>query len=393
MKKYVYIGIILLLFSCSKGGSNPSPPKVTPSLSLVDMTQARDNKLTTNFRVFINLNKSGTQVITVDYTTIDGTAVAGTDYTKVSGTLIIPSGQDVAYIDVPVKGDSLRQPDQNFYLQIKNPVNATLGNVTQATVTIKNNGTYYPTDNNGYTSPLSYSGYNLIWNDEFNESNINTNDWNFETGGGGWGNHELEYYTNSTNNAYVSSGNLIIEARKETIGSNNYTSARLNTAGKKQFKYGRIDIRAKLPVAQGIWPALWMLGSNFSSVGWPACGETDIMELVGKNPNQVVGSIHWALANGSSGTYNNAYTLSSGDFSQQFHVFSLLWKENYIQILVDGIAYVTATPANLSSGNWPFNASSFFIFNVAVGGDWPGSPTQNTVFPQRMFVDYIRVFQ
>lgn len=386
--------LVLLMISCSKGGSNSSvtPPALTV-LTIVDVKQARDNKLTTNFRFFINLDKTSTSAITVSYATLPGTAVAGTDYTAVSGSLTIPANQSVGYIDVPVIGDSLRQPDQTFFVQLSNPTNATISGTGKATGTIQNNGTYYPTDSAGYTSPLTYPGYTLVWNDEFNGSSINTNDWNFETGGNGWGNNELEYYTNSTNNAYLSNGNLIIEARKETIGSNNYTSARMTTQNKKVFQYGRIDIRAKLPVAQGLWPALWMLGTNIPTAGWPACGETDIMELIGKNPNQVVGSIHWAQANGTSGTVNNSYSLSSGDFSQQFHVFSLIWKQNYVQILVDGIPYMTATDASISSGTWPFNAPAFLIFNVAVGGNWPGSPTAATTFPQRMFVDYIRVFQ
>jgi beta-glucanase (GH16 family) len=390
-----YITVLVLFCSCSKGGGTPVTPPVTtlPVLTVTDVTQARDNKLTTTFRFFVSLDKSSTSAITVNYATLAGTAIANNDYTSVSGTLTIAANQTLAYVDVPVRGDSLRQPDQTFFLQISNPSNATISGTGKATGTIQNNGTYYPTDSAGYTSPLTYSGYTLVWSDEFNGTAINTNDWNFETGGGGWGNNELEYYTNSSNNAYISSGNLVIEARKETMGSNSYTSARMNTAGKKSFQYGRIDIRAKLPVAQGLWPALWMLGSNFSSVGWPACGETDIMELVGSAPNKVVGSLHWAQANGSSGTFNNTYLLSSGDFSQQFHVFSLIWKQNYIQILVDGIAYVTATNANITSGTWPFNNPSFLIFNVAVGGNWPGAPNASTTFPQRMFVDYIRVFQ
>ncbi len=392
--KTIALFFTLLFFSCSKGGDNPSPtPAVTPALSIVDVTQARDNKTTSNFRFFINLDKSSTATISVNYATSAGTAIANNDFTSVSGTLTIAPNQTVAYIDVPVRGDSLRQADQTFFVQLSNPVNATISGTGKATGTIQNTGTYYPSDSAGYTSPLSYAGYTLVWNDEFSGSSINTNNWNFETGGGGWGNNELEYYTNSTNNAYLSNGNLIIEARKETVGSNNYTSARMTTQNKKTFQYGRIDIRAKLPVAQGLWPALWMLGVNIPTVNWPTCGETDIMELVGSAPQKVVGSIHWAQSNGSSGTVNNSYSLSSGDFSQQFHVFSLIWKQNYVQILVDGVAYMTATNTSISSGTWPFNAASFLIFNVAVGGDWPGAPPASTIFPQRMLVDYIRVFQ
>jgi hypothetical protein len=394
MEQFLLGLVMLLLLSCSKGKGTPVPHvTVTPSLSVIDVTQTRDNKLTTNFRFFINLDKTTTSVITVNYATSNGSAIASKDYISTSGTLTIPAGQSMAYVDVSVNGDSLRQADQTFYFQISSPLNSTISGTGKATGTIQNKGIYLPTDNTGYLSSTYYPGYTLVWSDEFNGSSINTNNWNYETGGNGWGNNELEYYTNSTDNSFVSCGNLVIEARKEAMGSNNYTSARLNTSGKKQFQYGRIDMRAKLPVAQGLWPALWMLGSNIGTVGWPACGETDIMELIGKNPNQVVGSIHWALANSTNGTYNNAYTLSSGDFSQQFHVFSLIWNENYIKIFVDDIPYITANPANLSSGTWPFNASSFLIFNVAVGGNWPGSPPTTTTFPQRMFVDYVRVFQ
>jgi beta-glucanase (GH16 family) len=392
--KTIAILFTFFFISCSKGGGSPAPtPVVKPTLTIVDLTQARDNKVTTNFRFFVNLDKSTTSAITVDYATSSGTAIANNDFTTVSGTLTIPANQTLGYIDVPVRGDSLRQPDQTFYVQLSNPTNATIGGTGKAKGTIQNTGTYFPSDTAGFTSPLTYAGYTLVWNDEFNGSTINTGDWNFETGGNGWGNNELEYYTNSTNNAYTSNGNLVIEARKETMGTNNYTSARMTTQNKKVFQYGRIDIRAKLPVAAGMWPALWMLGTNIPTVNWPTCGETDIMELIGSAPQKVVGSIHWAQANGTSGTINNSYSLTSGDFSQMFHVFSLVWKQNSIQILVDGITYMSSNNTNITSGTWPFNAPSFLIFNVAVGGDWPGAPTASTVFPQRMLVDYVRVFQ
>lgn len=246
-----------------------------------------------------------------------------------------------------------------------------------------------------FVSPSSYPGYHLVWHDEFNEKTLDTTNWNYETGtgGNGWGNNELEYYTSRPQNVFLSGGNLIIEARKESYSGSNYTSARITTQGKQQFTYGRIDIRAKLPVQTGMWPALWMLGSNISSVGWPQCGETDIMELIGKNSQQVVGSFHWKKTDGSEGTFNNTYSLTSGDFSQHFHVFSLLWGQDSLQILVDDIPYVKAARADLTNGTYPFDSPFFFIFNVAVGGNWPGPPDNTTQFPQRMFVDYVRVFQ
>jgi beta-glucanase (GH16 family) len=136
-----------------------------------------------------------------------------------------------------------------------------------------------------------------------------------------------------------------------------------------------------------------MLGADFGTAGWPGCGETDIMELIGKNPGQVVGSMHWKNQDGSEGTFNNSYNLPSQDFSKQFHVFSLIWAQDSVQFLVDDHLYVNGSAQNVTSGTYPFNSPFFFIFNVAVGGDWPGSPDGTTVFPQRMFVDYVRVFQ
>jgi hypothetical protein len=383
-------------FSCAKSGgqgNSPGTTTVIPALSILDVTQARDNKLTTNFRFFINLSAATTNSVSVNYTTIAGTATAATDFTPVSGTVTIPPNQSVGYIDVPVTGDSLRQADQTFYVQLSNPVNATIAGTGKAAGTIENQGTYLGIDTTGYTTPLSYPGYRLTWSDEFNGTAVDNNNWNYETGGGGWGNNELEYYTNSTNNSYISQGCLVIEARKETIGNNNYTSARLTTQNKKQFTYGRIDIRAKLPVSSGMWPALWMLGSDITTNPWPKCGETDIMELIGTYPARVTGSVHWAQADGTSGTINNNFNLTSGDFSQKFHVYSLLWKQDIIQMYVDDQLYMTARNTDITSGTWPFNNPSFLIFNVAVGGDWPGSPNSSTIFPQRMLVDYVRWFQ
>ena len=397
LKDFLLLSVVIAFVctSCSKS-SSPVTPVPTPklsSLTVVDVAHMRDNKQVISFRFFINVSPASDKDIKVNYATADGTAISGADYTAVSGTLTIPATNTVGYVDVLVSGDSLRQPDQAFSLILSSPVNATISGTGNATGTITNNGTYYPSDSEGYFSPTTYPGYALKWSDEFNDASINTDVWNYDIGGSGWGNNELEYYTNSSNNSYLLNGKLVIEARKETIGSNNYSSARMNTSGKKAFQYGRIDIRAKIPVSHGMWPALWMLGSNIGTTPWPGCGETDIMELIGSSPNRVVGSIHWAQANGSSGTVNNAYFLSSGDFSQQFHVFSLIWKLNYVQIIIDGMPYMTANNTSISSGTWPFNAPFFFIFNVAVGGDWPGPPDATTIFPQRMFVDYVRVFQ
>ena len=142
-----------------------------------------------------------------------------------------------------------------------------------------------------------------------------------------------------------------------------------------------------------MWPALWMLGTNISSVGWPACGEIDNMELIGTKPSTVYGTLHWSNAGGSHASKGSYFELPSGDFSNQFHVFSIVWAENNIQWYVDDQKYLDISISDVGAGNYPFNMSQFFIFNVAVGGNWPGSPDNTTEFPQRMFVDYIRVFQ
>jgi beta-glucanase (GH16 family) len=385
--------LVMSMAACSKGSKSGGSTGSLPSISVSGVTAERPAN-TSPFQFYINLSAAAQQPVSVNYATMDGTAKAGTDYTAATGTITIPAGQTETYVDVQVTGDSLRRANQTFYLQLSKPVNGTLG-TSQATGTIINSDlSYLPTDTTGYTTPTSYPGYTLSWSDEFNGNTLNTQVWNFDIGNNnGWGNSELENYTSRPQNVFVSAGHLIIEADQESYQGSNYTSARLKTEGTMQFTYGRIDIRAKLPVAHGLWPALWMLGSNINTVPWPGCGETDIMELVGSSPNKVLGSLHWQQADGSEGTYNNAYYLSTGDFSQQFHVFSLLWQKDSVQFFVDDQLYVNGSIADVTSGNYPFNLPFFFIFNVAVGGNFPGPPDNTTTWPQRMFVDYVRVFE
>lgn len=383
-----------MVFSCSKSSSNPSPSDGNqPAITVSDVTLARQPRQDISFRFYVSLSKASSQTVTVHYATQAGTALAGKDFIPDSGILQFPPGTTQAYVDITVKADSLRQANQEFYLVLSAPQQATLARNKATGVILNQDLPYLPTSDSGYSTPMSYPGYHLVWHDEFDETGLSDNDWNYEIGGNGWGNQELEYYTSRPQNVFISDGKLIIEARKESYGNNSYTSARITTQGKHEFQYGRIDIRAKLPVATGMWPALWMLGSNIKQVGWPQCGEIDIMELIGKNPREVVGSFHWKKADGSEGTFNNRYDLTQGDFSQAFHVFSLLWDADSLQILVDDIPYVKASRQDLSDGPYPFDQPFFFIFNVAVGGNWPGPPDQTTSFPQRMFVDYVRVFQ
>jgi beta-glucanase (GH16 family) len=362
-------------------------------LSVGNMVQVRDAKAITTFHFAIIVNPICTRDIRVNYNTIDGTATSGKDYIKVSGTLTIPANQLAGYIFVIVTADSLRRDDQIFTLELSSPVNATLS-TNQATGTIQNLGTYLPIDSSGYTSVSSYPGMKLVWSDEFNGKTLDDGTWTHETGGSGWGNNELEYYTNSLNNSFLTGGYLVIEARKETMGSNNYTSARIISKDKKTFTYGRIDFRARLPKGQGLWPALWMLGNNISQqgFGWPACGEIDIMELLGQDPQKVYGTVHWGIEGQGSTHIGGNYSITTGDFSTSFHLFSLQWDTNKMTFLVDNVAYFTASKTDVGT-NYPFDKPFFFIMNVAVGGNWPGNPIPSTTFPQRMIVDYVRVFQ
>ena len=251
----------------------------------------------------------------------------------------------------------------------------------------------------GYESPSTYDGYSLTWSDEFSGTEINDDNWGYDIGGSGWGNNELQYHTNR--NAYLKEGLLVIRAQQEAYRGKNYTSSRLKTQGKQNFKYGRIDVRARLPEGAGIWPALWMLGKNITDVGWPKSGEIDIMEMVGgnslqdKHPNgdrTAHGTMHWNN-NGLNGSYSPVNTgkseILSTSLSEEFHVFSIQWDVNGIGWYIDDAQYSYKT----INSTQPFREEFFFIMNIAVGGDWPGSPNSSTVFPQRMVIDYVRVFQ
>lgn len=387
------IAVVITFFSisgCSKKSSTSSPSLPSINISGVSQNRSTSNSI---FHFSISLSGSYASDVTVDYTTVAGDALANKDFKPVSGTLTIPSNSLTGKVDVEVIGDSLRQANQTFYVKISNPKNCTLG-ANQGTGTIINtDGLYFPVDNTGYSTPNNYPGYALAWSDEFDSNQINQNNWSFETGNNnGWGNAELEYYTNSTKNAFVSQGNLIIEARNEVTNGSAYSSARMKTQNNKSFTYGRVDIRAKLPKGKGIWPALWLLGNNITTVSWPACGEIDLMELLGQEPNKAYGTIHWGADVASHQSIGTSYVLSSGSFDQQFHVYSLIWKQDSIKMYIDDLPFFAVSQTQVTVTD-PFNNPFFFIFNIAVGGNWPGSPDATTTFPQRMIVDYIRVFQ
>lgn len=379
-----------LFFSCAD--DNVTPPSTDfprISISSVTLFEGQENSVF-SFKVSTSADYSGE--IKVDFATEEITAGETTDFIYTSGTLIIPTGAREGYIEVEIVGDIIKEQDEEFKVVLSNPVNATIVN-GEGLGTIRNDDTYIDIPEDGYITPESYTGYELVWGDEFNGTALNMEDWTYEVNGDGGGNNELQYYTDRPQNSFLSNGNLVIEAKEESYQGKQYTSARIVTQNKQLFQFGRVDIRAILPKGQGIWPALWMLGTNISSVGWPACGEIDIMELIGHQPSTVYGTIHsGAQGQGYSNHVGQSYTLNGGDFSDEYHVFSLIWEPNSIKWLVDDNQFFSITNADVP-GAYPFNDKFFFIFNVAVGGNWPGSPDGTTVFPQQMIVDYVRVFQ
>jgi len=253
-----------------------------------------------------------------------------------------------------------------------------------------------PNNNNLKSAAPPRPGWTLVWADEFNQPDgaaPDANKWSHEIGGNGWGNGELEYYTSSTNNARLEGHKLVIEARQEKFGRRNYTSARLQTKGKLSWTYGRVEARIKVPRGQGFWPAFWMLSTNIDIVGWPACGEIDIMENLGREPGTVHGTIHGPGYSGAGGIGGLFALPGSAAFGDDFHVFAVECETNRIDWLVDDRLYFTVTPANLPRGTpWVFNQPKYLLLNLAVGGGWPGNPDGTTVFPQRLVVDFVRVY-
>ena len=246
--------------------------------------------------------------------------------------------------------------------------------------------------------------WKLTWSDEFNGANGSAPDpskWTAETGGGGWGNQEREYYTNDLANAVVQNGNLVITATTAGAaahpcwyGQCQYTSARLVTSGKFSQAYGRFEVRAQVPKGQGLWPAFWMLGQDIATAPWPACGEIDIMENVGKEPGKNHGSLHGPGYSGGN-PLTGSYTLPGGaKLGDAFHLYAAEWETNVVRFYVDDVLYETKTNVDVPAGHvWVYDHPFFLLLNVAIGGQFPGEPDGTTVFPQTLLVDYVRVYK
>jgi beta-glucanase (GH16 family) len=231
----------------------------------------------------------------------------------------------------------------------------------------------------------SKKGYSLVWQDDFNGPTLDTSCWSHETADPGWVNNELQRYTNQ--NIEFADGNLLIIAKKE---NNEITSARLITKGKRTFTYGLVEIKAKIPQGRGTWPALWMLGQNIDQVGWPACGELDIMEHVGKHPNFIHSTIH-----NNSGYGSSPYTgiLEIKNPFTGYHIYGMEWTKEFVDFFIDGNLVYHYQPESKNADNWPFDKPCFLIFNVAIGGNWGGPEVDDSIFPASMTVDWVKVYQ
>ncbi len=258
----------------------------------------------------------------------------------------------------------------------------------------------------GYDAPQTYDGYSLVWSDEFNENGLDTNKWGYNIGNGcpglcQWGNNEEQYFTDSDQNLYFREGNLILEAKSENISGMDYSSSRINTDDKFEFQYGRVDIRAAMPSVSGTWSALFMFNKEYTidnpGLHWPSGGEIDIVEYLGEDPDDILGTGHYGTDFPDNHRFDSVhYSSQDGkSFDEVYYVFSIIWEENSIKWLVNDVEYHSMSPATTQANGqpYPFNDQFYFVFALSVGGNLPTANPVPEDFPAFLVIDYIRVHQ
>ena len=242
------------------------------------------------------------------------------------------------------------------------------------------------------TTPIpELPGWTLVWHDEFDGKKVNEENWTYDIGGWGWGNGEAQYYTSREENARLEDGLLVIEARQEKFENSYYTSARLKSQGIQEFQYGRVEARIKVPEGKGFWPAFWMLGAGFDGNNWPDCGEIDIMEFVGREPDLVIGTLHGPGYSGALGL--SQWNRQEFNVPDEFHTYAIEWEEDTIRWYFDANHYFTVDREDVGNREWVFNQPFFIILNLAIGGTLGGTIGLDTEFPSQLLVDYVRVYQ
>lgn len=388
--KYIYSFLsIIFIFGCS---SSEDVKINTPNIIIDDFEIIEGDDGNLQIEYAVKLDEAYSNDIILTYHSDDASAFQEADYKKVDGQLIIPAGKTEALLTLEIVSDIIKEGNEFFRILFDSNMEVYFENKT-AEIKIINNDSMLPYGSTDYTTPDTYTGWKIAWADEFSGTEINKDWWTHEIGNGdnGWGNNEMEYYTDAPENSRIEGGSLVIEARDDSWNGKKYTSARMITKDNKTFGFSRTDIRAKLPYGQGIWPALWMLGNNIDQKGWPACGEIDIMELIGNHPSTSHATVHFGAD--SYKYVGDKYNISSETFNDRFHVFSVVREFSQMWFYVDDILIFDFSSKDTQGQPYPFNEQFFCIFNVAIGGNWPGSPDETTIFPQKMEVDYIRVFE
>ncbi|MFZ9503734.1 MAG: glycoside hydrolase family 16 protein [Cyclobacteriaceae bacterium] len=385
MRLLLLVTCLIFLISCAK---DEVEGPVVLRLATESLVEGSENS---NKQIIILRDNNKNSVLSLTYQITHLTTEQDLDLQAAQGTIVFEKGQSEASIPIQITGDPHQELSELFKLTLQSTAS-----VYEFQIVLFDDDQPAPilSDALGFFTPAEYPSMKAFWSDEFDGPDLNLNSWTYDIGNGcpnlcNWGNNELQLYGDQPNTIRLSEGKLIITAIND-FGI--YRSARIKTKGKVETTYGRIDIRARLPRGKGIWPAFWMLGSNIDTNPWPGCGEIDMMELIGSQPETVHGTVHYEnVTNKAYQTSTGSTSLSSGQFYDSFHVFTTIWDRNRIDWYLDNELYGSFSYPTVSGNT--FRLPYYFLINMAVGGRWPGSPDDKTVFPQELIVDYIRVFQ